>query len=53
MRLELVIAEIHCKMHVCVRNKEHTNWKPTNNQASAQHYTIYVVGIPMIRLQVI
>jgi hypothetical protein len=53
MRLELVTTEILCKMRVCVRNKEHTNQEPANNQASAQYYTIYEVGIPMLRLQVI
>jgi hypothetical protein len=53
MRLELVTAEILCKMCVCVGNKEHTNREPANNQASAQYYTISEVGIPMLRLQVI
>jgi hypothetical protein len=51
MRMELVTAEILCKnVCVCVRNKERTNREPTNNQASAQHYTMYEVGIPMFRL---
>jgi len=42
-------TEILCKMRVCVRNKEHTNREPTNNQASAQYYIISEVGIPMLR----
>ena len=35
MRMEHVVAEILCKMRVCVRNKEHTNQEPINNQAFA------------------
>jgi hypothetical protein len=46
-------AEILCKMHVCVGNKECTNREPANSQSSAQYYTISEVGIPMLRLQVI
>ena len=53
MRLELVIAEILCKMRVCVGNKERTNREPANNQAFVQYYTIYEVGIPMLGLQVV
>ena len=52
MRLELVTTEIHCKMRVCVKNKERTNQEPANNQEYAQHYTISEVGIPMLILQV-
>ena len=52
MRLELMTVEYFVE-YVCVGNKERTNRKPANNQASAQYYTMSEVGIPMLRLQMI
>jgi hypothetical protein len=49
-----MIAEILCRMCVCVRNKDqHTNRETENNQASVQYNTTSAVGIPMVRIQVI
>ena len=52
MRLESVIAEILCKLCVCVSETRSTpNRKPVNNQASVEYNTIFEVGIPMLRSQ--
>ena len=53
MSSELVMTKILCKIRVCVGNKERTNQKLANKQASIQYDTMSEVGIPIFILQMI